>query len=92
MQQTKTTKISFDNATNARELAFKDLKILATKVVNALLVSGATTLAVDDVKTINRKIQGAKANGGAKNPTTLADPNAPAPSDKKICRSMVFLV
>lgn len=87
LQQAKTTKASFDNATNARQLAFKDLKPLATKVVNALSVSGATTLAVDDAKTINRKIQGAKANGGTKTPATPADPNAPVPTDKTISTS-----
>ena len=87
LQQAKTTKTSFDNATNARQLAFKDLKPLATKVVNALSVSGATALAVADAKTINRKIQGAKANGGTKTPTTPADPNAPTPTDKTISTS-----
>lgn len=87
LQQSKTTKTSFDNATNARQLAFKDLKPLATKVVNALAVSGATALAVADAKTINRKIQGAKANGGTKTSTTPADPNAPTPTDKTISTS-----
>ena len=87
LQQAKTTKTSFDNATNARQSAFKDLKPLATKVVNALAVSGATPLTVADAKTINRKIQGAKANGGTKTPTTPADPNAPAPTDKTISTS-----
>ena len=87
LQQAKTTKTSFDNATNARQLAFKDLKPLATKIVNALSVSGATALAVDDAKTINRKIQGAKANGTAKVPATPADPNAPVPTDKTISTS-----
>lgn len=87
LQQTKTTKTSFDNATNSRQLAFKDLKPLATKVVNALAVSGATDLAVTDAKTINRKIQGAKANGDTKKTDTPADPNAPAPTDKTISTS-----
>ena len=87
LQQAKTSKTSFDNATNARQLAFKDLKPLATKVVNALSVSGATDLAIADARTINRKIQGAKANGGTKAPTTPADPNAPAPTDKTISTS-----
>ena len=64
LKQAKTTKISFDNSTNSRQLAFKDMKPLATKVFNALAISGATTLAVADAKIINRKIQGAKANGG----------------------------
>ena len=87
LQQAKITKTSFDNATNARQLAFKDLKPLATKTVNALAVSGATALAVADAKTINRKIQGAKANGSTKTPTTPADPNAPVPTDKTISTS-----
>ena len=38
LQQAKTNKTSFDNSTNARQLAFKGLKPLATKVVNALAV------------------------------------------------------
>jgi len=87
LQQSKTAKTSFDNATNTRQLAFKDLKPLATKVVNALAVSGATALAVADAKTINRKIQGAKANGGSKTPAPPADPNAPTPTDKTISTS-----
>ena len=87
LQAAKTNKTSFDNATNARQLAFKDLKPLATKVVNALSVSGATALAVGDAKTINRKIQGAKANGVSKTPTTPADPNATTPTDKTISTS-----
>jgi hypothetical protein len=87
LQQAKTTKTSFDNATNARQLAFKDLKPLATKVVNALSASGATDLAIADAKTINRKIQGAKATGSTKTPTTPADPNASTPTDKTISTS-----
>ncbi len=87
LQQVKTTKTGFDNATNSRQLAFKDLKPLATRVVNALSVSGASALAVADAKTINRKIQGAKANGGTKTPTTTADPNASTPTDKTISTS-----
>ena len=91
MQQTKTTKTSFDNATNARQIAFKDLKPLATKIVNSLAVSGATNLVVVDVKTINRKIQGAKANSTPKTPTAAVSPlsgelegAAPTPTDKTI--------
>ena len=87
LQLTKTTKTGFDNATNARQLAFKDLKPLATKIVNALAASGATALAVSDAKTINRKIQGAKANGGTKTPAPPANPNTPTPTDKTISTS-----
>ncbi len=94
LQQAKTTKTSFNNATNTRQLAFKDLKPLATKIVNALTVSGATALAVADAKTINRKIQGAKANGSAKTPIAAGSPPkgelegaAATPTDKTISTS-----
>ena len=87
LQQAKTNKTSFDNATNARQLAFKDLKPLATKVVNAFAVSGATALAVADAKTVNRKIQGAKANNTKKvdNPPPLGE--LEGASDKTISTS-----
>ena len=66
------------------QLAFKDLKPLATKIENAL--------AVYDAKKINRKIQGTKANGGTKTPTIPADPNAPAPTDKTISTSQRVMI
>lgn len=87
LQQSKTSKTSFENATNARQLVFKDLKPLATKIVNALAASGASALAVADARTVNRKIQGAKANGGTKTPEPPADPNAPTLTDKSISTS-----
>jgi hypothetical protein len=82
LQQAKTTKTAFDNATNARQLAFKDLKPLATKIVNALSASDATDLSVTDAKTINRKIQGTKSGSTSKTPVTPAEPNAPIPAEK----------
>ena len=87
LQQTKITKTNFDNATNARQIAFNDLKPLATKIVNALAVSGASDLVIADAKIINRKIQGAKANGAKKEITTPTDPNTPTPTDKTISTS-----
>ncbi|MDR2204814.1 MAG: hypothetical protein LBE36_01455 [Flavobacteriaceae bacterium] len=56
--ETKTKKVTFDLATNDRQLAFADLKPLATKIINAFSVCGADPLAVADAKTINRKLQG----------------------------------
>lgn len=44
--------------TNQRQTEFSDLKPLATRIINALIASGADKLAVNDAKTINRKIQG----------------------------------
>ncbi len=87
LQQVKTNKTGFDNATNERQTAFKDLKPLATKIVNALAVSGASTLSLNDAKTVNRKIQGTKANGVAKIATIPANPNAPIVTDKTISTS-----
>jgi hypothetical protein len=87
LQLVKTNKTGFDNATNARQIAFKDLKPLATKIVNALSVSGANNLVVANATTVNRKIQGTKANGGSKVVGTPTDPNAPEPTAKTISTS-----
>jgi hypothetical protein len=61
LQAVKTAKTAYDNATNARELAFKPMKPLATKIINALAATEATAQTVDDVKTTNLKIQGRRA-------------------------------
>ena len=42
LQAVKVAKNAYDNATNARELAFKPLKPLATKIVNRLAATEAT--------------------------------------------------
>ncbi len=61
LQAVKVAKTAYDNATNARELAFKPLKPLATKIVNGLAATEATAQTVDDVKSTNNKIQGKRA-------------------------------
>ena len=61
MQTVKTTKTAFDNATNAREIAFANLKKLSTRVVNSLEATDATKQTINDAKTINHKIQGKRA-------------------------------
>ena len=58
----KPAKVAFDNATNARKLAFEPLQQLSTQVLNSFIVSGADELAVEDIKGINRKIQGKRAS------------------------------
>jgi hypothetical protein len=73
LQKTKTNKTAYDNATNTRAIAFKDLKPFATKVVNALAASGASSLVVADAKTANRKIQGV----GAKKTKPKSTPDNP---------------
>jgi hypothetical protein len=61
LQAVKVAKTAYDNATNARELAFKPLKSLANKIVNGLAATEATAQTVDDVKSTNNKIQGKRA-------------------------------
>ena len=65
----------FNNATNARALAFEPLQKLSTRLLNAFSSTDATTEMVKDAKTINRKIQGARASKSKK----PLNPNAPAP-------------
>lgn len=62
----KTAKTAFDNATNTREITFKPLKKLATKVINSLSATDALRQTVDDAKTVNFKIQGRRASAKAK--------------------------
>ncbi|NOS55522.1 MAG: hypothetical protein HOP37_04615 [Cyclobacteriaceae bacterium] len=71
LQAVKVAKTAYDNATNARELAFKPMKSLATKIVNALAATEATAQTVDDVKSTNMKIQGRRAKAIEK-PTAAA--------------------
>ncbi|MFN8334460.1 MAG: hypothetical protein U0U09_04980 [Cyclobacteriaceae bacterium] len=66
VQSVKTAKTAYDNATNAREITFKPLKALTTKVVNAIAATDAATQTVDDVKTSSNKIQGRRAKAIAK--------------------------
>ena len=87
LQQAAVAKTSFANATNTRKTAFKDLKPLATRIINALAVSGATYLTIANIKTINRKIQGVKAASAATTPALPTDANAPAQSIKTISTS-----
>jgi hypothetical protein len=62
LQLVKSTKTNFDNATNVREIGFEPFKKLCTRIVNALEATDASTQTVDDAKTINRKIQGKRAD------------------------------
>ncbi|HRH49856.1 MAG TPA: hypothetical protein PLP23_13965 [Panacibacter sp.] len=74
-----TANTAYQNAVNARFTAFADLRSLATRVINALAVSGATPATLADAKTFNRKIQGKRAST-PKEATPPADtpPGTPA--------------
>lgn len=65
----QTQKTTWQNTTDAREVAFKPLKPLATKIVNAFAVSGVSAEVVDNAKAINRKLQGKRAGGSQKDDT-----------------------
>lgn len=58
LQSVKVAKTAYDNATNAREIAFKQIKLLATKIVNALAATDAAPQTVADARSSNNKIQG----------------------------------
>jgi hypothetical protein len=76
LQTVKTTKTAFDNATNAREIAFKQLKPLATRIINALAATEATEQTLEDAKTTNNKIQGVRAKAKSDPNTTSTNANA----------------
>jgi hypothetical protein len=78
------TIVAFNNAVNARMIAFYGLKKLSTRLVNSLDATGATVQTVKDAKTVNAKVQGSKltkADSG-KAPTPI-DPNAPVTETSK---------
>ena len=83
LQDVKVAKTTYDNAVNARQIAFKPVKPLATRIVNAIAASGASDLVIADARTINRKIQGSKANAAiTPAPATPADTTTPPDKTK----------
>lgn len=67
---------AFNNAVNERMLAFKTIKPLSTRLLNAIQATDASDEVIKDVKTINRKIQGKRAKE-TQTPAIPADPNTP---------------
>jgi hypothetical protein len=74
LQAVKVAKTTYDNADNSREIAFKPLKKLCTRILNALESTDAAKQTINDAKTINRKIQGKRAD--------TSKPVIPAATDK----------
>ncbi|MEI6349291.1 MAG: hypothetical protein WCP69_15200 [Bacteroidota bacterium] len=58
----KVAETARNNAANSREIAFKSLKKLSTRIINALDSTDATKQTVADAITVNHKIQGSRAN------------------------------
>lgn len=78
------TSVAFNNAVNARMIAFFGLKKLSTRLINALDATNATSQTVKDAKTVNAKVQGSKltkADAG-KAPIPI-DPNTPVTETTK---------
>ena len=73
----KTTESPFNDVEGQRKLIFKPLKPLATKVMGALKSSGVPTTVFADAETINRKIQGKRADN-----TPVVTPVGEEPKDK----------
>jgi hypothetical protein len=81
----KTKETTFDNATDARKESFTTLKALGTGIVNTLSVSGVADSVVEGARTINRKLEGQRANGSAPAEPiatggTASIPTTPAPA------------
>lgn len=66
-----------NNKVNERQAAFSDLKLLSTRLINALQTTDASDELIKDAKFFNRKIQGRRASSA--NPTPN-NPNAPTPT------------
>ncbi|MBK9582213.1 MAG: hypothetical protein IPO48_10035 [Saprospiraceae bacterium] len=77
MNNFKVQKTGFDNAINARRIAFEDIKPLATRVINALIASGAPKLTIDDAKGVNKKLQGSTSKKTATEMTTTDGTESP---------------
>jgi hypothetical protein len=70
-----TKNTAYNNKVNERVVAFKDLKSLSTRLINALQTTDASSQKIADAKGFNKKMQGVRA----KAVETPTDPNALAP-------------
>ncbi len=67
---------AYNDAVNARIQAFRGLRPLATRLINALQSTDATQEKVNDAKTFNKKIQGVRASAVQ----TPISPETPPPN------------
>lgn len=73
----------FTNKTNDRQIVFAPTKPLATRIVAAFAATDASTEAIADAKTINRKIQGKRKSDNTPPPPPPPD-GTPPPDDNSI--------
>ena len=82
LQLVKDTKAIFDNESDLREIIFTPFKKLSTRIVNSIASMGVATQTIDDIKTINFKIQGKRAKTPDAETPTPTDPASPAESNE----------
>jgi len=63
VNEVKKAKSPFDDAVGMRFKTFKPYKSLSTKVIGALVSSGAPATVIDDAETIKRRMSGSRAPG-----------------------------
>lgn len=63
MDEVIAVQIVFDNASNARETAFRDVRLLGSRICAVLRSSGADPLTLADAIATNRKLNGWKRHG-----------------------------
>jgi hypothetical protein len=88
----KTAKANYDNATNAREILFKGVKPLSTKIAGALTASGATKQTQDDARTVQNKIQGRRAKAVEKPIVVEGQDPAPAKNNSTSQQSFDYMI
>jgi len=58
ISEVRTTQIDYDNVTNTREVAFKEIQRLGARIMSALKSSGAGKLTIADAQASQRKLNG----------------------------------
>lgn len=82
MQALKTEEDNFNGATNERMIYFEPLKVLSTRIINALKSTEVSEETKKDARTVNKKLQGRRANPKDK-PTPIGT-DQPLPTDNSI--------
>jgi hypothetical protein len=80
-------KTAFDNAVIERAIVFEPIKKTATRVINALISSGAKKLTADNARSINLKIQGKRAKAIKTVVPDAANAAAPVEQPKTVSTS-----
>lgn len=71
LQNVKAAKTALDNAINARDITFKPLRSLATRIVSAIAATEATAQTIADVNSMKNKIQGRRAKAVTRSAANL---------------------